>query len=170
MTINLKLKPALFFIALTYSQFVFAQPAQSGATLQPLLTNSVQEAKPANKARVIIEWATVDWIFGISKTKISVDKSVVCELNNENAKICDISVEPGKREIELENNADLGTYSEQFNLEAGKRYQIEVVTNKKNFLIDTLFSSLPISFLANEKGKNAQFQFKLVKVSDEPKK
>lgn len=90
MTINLKLKPALFFIALTYSQFVFAQPAQSGATLQPLLTNSVQEAKPANKARVIIEWAVWDFAFGLTTTEISVDKSVVCKLKEENAKICDI--------------------------------------------------------------------------------
>jgi hypothetical protein len=167
MTTNSKLKFVFLIVAVTCSQLVFAQQAQSDVTPQSLLTNSVQGAKPANKARVIIEWATVDWIFGISKTKISVDKSVVCELNKENAKICDISVEPGKREIELENNADYGTYSEQFNLEAGKRYQIEVVTNKKNFLVDTLFSSLPISFLVNEKGKNSNFQFKLVNVSAE---
>ena len=167
MTTNPKLKFVFLAIAFSCSQIVIAQPVQNDVAPQSLLTNSVQGAKPANKARVIIQWATVDWIFGISKTKISVDKSVVCELNNENAKICDISIEPGKREIELENNADLGTYAEQFSLEAGKRYQIEVVTNKKNFLVDTLFSSLPISFLVNENGKNSNFQFKLLNVSDE---
>ena len=167
MTTNSKLKFVFLIFAITCSQLVFAQQAQSDVTPQSLLTNSVQEAKPANKARVIIEWATWDFAFGVTETKISVDKSVVCELNQENAKICDISVESGKREISLQNSGDLGTHSEQFNLEPGKRYQIEVVINKKNFLVDTLFSSLPISFLVNEKGKNAMFQFKLVKVSDE---
>ena len=170
MTIIMKLKPALFVIAFACTQHVFAQQAQSDVTPQSSLTNSVQEVKPTNKARVIIEWATWDLLLGITTTKISVDKSVVCELNAENAKICNINVEPGKREIALQNNADYGTHSEQFNLEAGKRYQIEVVTNKKNFLVDTLFSSLPISFLVNKEGKNAQFQFKLVNVSDEPQK
>ena len=167
MTIILKLKTALFVVAFACTQHVFAQQAQSDVTPQASLTSSLQEVKPTNKSRVIIEWATWDFAFGLTTTEISVDKSVVCKLKEENAKICDISVEPGMREIALQNNADLGTHSEKFNLEAGKRYQIEVVTNKMNFLVDALLF-VPISFWANEKGKNAQFQFKLVNVSDEP--
>jgi hypothetical protein len=169
MTINLKLKPALFVIALSCSQHVFAQSAQSDVTPQPLLANSAQEVKPANKARVVFGWGTWADGLGITKTEISVDKSVVCEVNK-NAKICDISIEPGKREIALSNNLDFGTYSEQFNLEAGKRYQIEVVLNQKNFWVDSLFLGLPVSALVNEKGKTASYKFKLANVSDEQQK
>jgi hypothetical protein len=146
---------------------VFAQPAQSVVTSQSSPTNSVEEVKPSNKARVIISGNLGD--FGTSTTKISVDKSVVCEINR-NAKICDISIEQGKRELVLDNNLGLGTYSEQFNLEAGKRYQIEMVFNEKNFWTDLFFGGLPVSALVNEKGKNGQYKFNLVSVSDDQQK
>jgi len=168
MTIILKLKPALFAIAFACTQHVFAQPSQSVETPQSSPTNSVEEVKPSNKARVIIGWANLGDL-GLTKTAISVDKSVVCEINK-NVKICDISIEAGKREIALDNNLDFGTYSEQFNLEAGKRYQIELVLNQKNFWMDILFLGLPVSALVNEKGKNSEYKFKLVNVSDDPKK
>lgn len=167
MTIILKLKPSLFAIAFACTQHVFAQPAQSVVTPQSSPTNSVEEVKPSNKARVIISGNLGD--FGTSTTKISVDKSVVCEINR-NAKICDISIEPGKRELVLDNNLGLGTYSEQFNLEAGKQYQIEMVFNQKNFWTDLFFGGLPVSALVNEKGKNGEYKFKLVNVSDDQQK
>ena len=167
MTIILKLKTALFAIAFACTQHVFAQPSQSVETPQSSPINSVEEVQPSNKARVIISGDLGD--FGITTTKITVDKSVVCEINK-NAKICEIRIEPGKREIALDNNLGFGNYSEQFNLEVGKRYQIEMVFNEKNFWTDILFFGLPVSALVNEKGKNGEYKFKLVNVSDDKQK
>ena len=169
MTIYLKLKPALFFIALTYSQFLFAQPTQSDVTQQSLLTNSVQEVKPDKKVSVRVEWPVlVDFGFGIAKTEIIVDNSVVCEIKT-GSRICDLSLEPGVREIALNDKLSFGTYSEKFNLEIGKRYQIEVVLDNINTFVDSLFFE-GAAALFRKKGKNASLKFKLVNVIDEPQK
>lgn len=113
----------------------------------------------------MVEWPTV-FDISFSKTEISVDKSVVCELKS-NVRICDLSLEPGIREIALNDNLDFGTYSEKFNLEIGKRYKIEVVPNLTNNLVDSLFFDLPVSAIFRKKGKNSSLKFKLVNVSEE---
>jgi hypothetical protein len=38
---------------------------------------------------------------------------------------------------------------------AGKRYEFEVVMNKKNFLLDTLFGGIPTSAMFNAQVKTA---------------
>ena len=120
---------------------------------------------PAKKVSVRVEWATI-LDFSFSKTEISVDNSVVCELKS-NVRICDLSLEPGVRVIALNDNLDFGTYSEKFNLELGKRYKIDVVLNLTNALVDSLFFDLPVSAMFRKKGKNATVKFELVNVSDE---
>ena len=168
MTIILKLRPVLFVIAFACTQHVFAQQAQSDVTPQSSLTNSVQEDKPAKKVSVRVEWPTI-LDFSFSKTEITVDKSVVCELRS-NVRICDLSLEPGVREIALNDNLDFGTYSEKFNLELGKRYKIEVVLSLTNFLVDSIFFDLPVTAIFRKKGNNSALKFELVNVSDEPLK
>ena len=169
MTFNFKLKPVLLITTLAWAQLVFAQSASTDVAQQPVPSTSEPEAKPAKTARVLVEWATIFDSFGMSKTEISVDQTVVCKINAD-AKICDVMAEPGKREITLNTNMDFGTFSEKYDLEAGKRYKLEVVMNKKNFLVDALFFGLPVSAMFNDKGKTASLKFELVNVSDEPAK
>ncbi len=166
MTANSTLKFVFLIVAVTCSQLVFAQQAQSDLTQQSLVTNPVQEVKPPNKVSVIVEWPTI-LNFSLSKTEISVDKSVVCELKS-NVRICNLSLEPGVREIALNDNLDFGTYSEKFNLEIGKRYKIQVVLNLTNAFVDSLFGELPVTAMFRKKGKNASVKFELVSVTDEP--
>lgn len=166
MTTNPKLK-FVFFVAVTCSQLVFAQQAQSDVTPQSLLTNSVQEVKPAKKVSVRVEWPAL--LDPFSKAEITVDKSFVCEMNS-NVQICDLGLEPGIREIALNYNIDFGTYSEKFNLELGKRYKIGVVPNLINAIVDSLFGELPVTAMFRKKGKNSSWKFELVNVSDEPNK
>jgi len=165
MTTNPKLKFVFLVIAFTFSQLVFAQTAHSDVNPQSTLPNPTQEVKPDKKVSVMVEWPTV-FDISFSKTEISVDKSVVCELKS-NVRICDLSLEPGIREIALNDNLDFGTYSEKFNLEIGKRYKIEVVPNLTNNLVDSLFFDLPVSAIFRKKGKNSSLKFKLVNVSEE---
>jgi hypothetical protein len=168
MTSNPKVKFVFLAIAFSCSQLVFAQTAQSDVTPQSSLTNSIQEVKPAKKVSVRVEWPVlVD--FGISKTEIIVDESVVCELKRD-FRICDLSLEPGVREIAINDKLSFGTYSEKFNLEIGKRYKIEVVLDQTNTLVDSLFFGLPVTAIFRQKGKNASVRFELVNVSDEPNK
>ena len=165
MTANPNLKFVFLVIAFTFSQLVFAQTALSDVNPQTALSNPAQEVIPAKKVSVRVEWATI-LDFSFSKTEISVDNSVVCELKS-NVRICDLSLEPGVREIALNDNLDFGTYSEKFNLELGKRYKIDVVLNLTNALVDSLFFDLPVSAMFRKKGKNATVKFELVNVSDE---
>jgi hypothetical protein len=163
-----KFKLVLLISTITFSQLVFAQPTVSDVNQQSLVNNPVQEVKLGNRVNVIVEWPTI-LNFSFSKTEISVDKSVVCELKS-NVRTCDLSLEPGVREIALNDNLDFGTYSEKFNLEIGKRYKIQVVLNLTNALVDSLFGDLPVTAMFRKKGKNASLKFELVNVSDEPNK
>ena len=166
MTIFFKFKHILLVLALTCTQPVFAQSTPSNETQQSSLTNAVQEVKPAKKVSVRVEW-TVPVDLGISKTEIIADQSVVCELKRD-FRICDLSLEPGVREITINDKLSFGTYSEKFNLEIGKRYKIEVVLDQTNTLVDSLFFDLPVTAVFRQKGKNASVKLKLVSVSDEP--
>jgi hypothetical protein len=170
MTIIFKFKHILLVLALTLActQPVFAQSTPSNETQQSSLTNAVQEVKPAKKVSVRVEWPVlVD--LGISKTEIIADESVVCELKRD-FRICDLSLEPGVREIAINDKLSFGTYSEKFNLEIGKRYKIDVVLDQTNTLVDSLFFGLPVTAIFRQKGKNASVKFELVNVSDEPQK
>lgn len=79
-------------------------------------------------------------------------------------------IEPGQREIALNTSLDFGSFSERYDLEAGKRYKLEVVMNKKNFIVDSLFFGLPVSAIFNKKGKTATLKFELTNVGEEPSK
>ena len=161
------LTAALAVMTLACGQLAFAQAAPADAAPPPTPPGPIQEVKTAKTARVVIEWATIFDVVAMSKTEISVDQAAVCKINAKD-RICDIRVEPGKREIALNTNLDLGTYSERYDVEAGKRYKLEVVMNKKNVLVDSLFMGLPVSAMFNAKGKTATLKFELVDVSDEP--
>jgi hypothetical protein len=167
MAINVKLKLALTIITFCGWQVALAQAISIDTAQQPSPSNSSQDSNLANSARVVIEWATIFDGLAMTKTEISVDQAVVCQINADN-KICDVRAKPGKREITLDTNMDFGTFSERYELKAGKRYKLEVVLNKKNFLVDSLFFGLPVSAMFNEKGKTASLKFELISVSDEP--
>jgi hypothetical protein len=70
-------------------------------------------------------------------------------------KICDVLAEPAQRTLQRNTSLDLGTFSKHDNLQAGKRYEFEVVTNKKNFLLDALFGEIPASAMFNAQAKKA---------------
>lgn len=169
MTFNLKLRLAFFMTTLACAQSTFPQTAPPSAEMQPMPMVSEIEVKPIQTARVVIEYATSFDQLGTSDTRISIDQAVVCKINR-NDKICDVKVEPGKHQIELNTDLDLGTFSENYDLEAGKRYKLEVVLNQKNFWVDALFLNIPVSAMFNEKGKTASLKFKLIDISDEPQK
>jgi len=167
MTTNSNLKFVFLIVAVTYSQLVFAQQAQSDVSPQAVITNPAQKVKTADKVSVIIDWPTIIDV-SFTKTEISVDNTVSCELKKSNDRICNLSLEPGVREIALNFNLDYGTYSEKFNLELGKRYKIQVVPNLINSFVDSLFGELPVTAMFRKKGKNSSWKFELVNVSDEP--
>ena len=169
MIFNSKMKLLLGGMALVGAQLVNAQTATTDEAQLPVLSIASQEVKPAKTARVVIEWATFFDGVGMTKTEISVDQVVVCKINKD-AKICDIMIEPGKREIALYTSLDFGSFSERYDLEAGKRYKLEVVMNKKNFIVDSLFLGLPVSAIFNKKGKTATLKFELTSVGEEPSK
>jgi hypothetical protein len=164
---HFKFKLALTLFILFSGLQVFAQTAPAEIYQQPAPIIADQEIKPTKTARVVVEWATIFDVAGLTKTEILVDEVVICKINAD-TKICDFKTEPGKREITLNTNLDFGTFSEKYDLQAGKRYKLEVVLNKKNFLIDSLFFGLPVSAIFNDKGKTASLKFELVNVSDEP--
>ena len=166
MSVNYFLKHFLAIFLLACWQSVFAQSVTGDLTQQPIQTGLEEPSKPTNKARVVIEWSTFFDSISMTKTEISVDQKVVCNVNA-NAKICDITIEPGKREIKLNTNLDFGTFSERYDLEAGKRYKFDIVLNANNFWMDSLFGGLPVSAIFNEKGKTASLKFELVNVSTE---
>ena len=169
MNLHVKLTVVSALVMVCCGPLAHAQPAVTDAA--PPAPQAVAEPEPkSNKtAHVVIEWATVFDMVGMSKTAISVDQTVVCKINA-SSKICDVWVEPGKRELTLNTNLDVGTYSEQYDFEAGKRYKLDVVMNKKNVMMDTLFGGIPVSAMFNQKGKTATLKFELVGVSDEPSK
>ncbi len=169
MIFNSKMKLLAGVMALAGVQLVNAQTATKDEPQLPGLSSASQEAKPAKSARVVIEWATFFDGIGMTKTEISVDQVVVCKINK-NAKICDIMIEPGQREIALDTSLDFGSFSERYDLEAGKHYKLEVVMNKQNFIVDSLFFGLPVSAIFNKKGKTATLKFELTNVGEVPSK
>jgi len=166
MIFNFLFKPLLAMLILIFTQFVLAQSPSTGVEQQSVQAESEESTKLTDKARVVIEWSTFFDSTSMTKTEISIDQKVVCKVNAD-SKICDVKTEPGKREIMLNTNLDFGTFSERYDLEAGKRYKLEIVLNKKNFWVDTLFLGMPVSAIFNEKGKTASLKFELVSVSDE---
>jgi len=166
MILNFIFKPLLTVLILLCAQFVLAQSPSTEVAQQPIQAELEDSTKLTDKARVLIEWSTYFDSTSMTKTEISIDQKVVCKVNA-SSKVCDVKTEPGKREIMLNTNMDFGTFSERYDLEAGKRYKLEIVLNKKNFWVDTLFLGMPVSAIFNEKGKTASLKFELVSVSDE---
>jgi hypothetical protein len=168
-TIKIKLKLIVAILIFSCGSRVIAQSSTSDVDERLAQDKSEESTKLTDAAKVVIEWATFFDTFSNSKTEISVDQKFACKIAAD-TKICEITTEPGKREITLNTNLDFGTFTEKYDFEAGKRYKIEIILNKKNFLVDSLFFGIPVSAMFNEKGKNASLKFELVNVSDDHQK
>ena len=145
---------------LVISKEVLAQPNALPESAMGMPSSSATAGK--NKQALLKISVTTLANSLLANTKILVDQKQVCEVGVSTD--CEIRFDIGSHEITLNNASDFGNFSDKYDLEAGKIYQFEVITDWTTVGLNSLIPFIPLGTIFSAKGKDSQIKLQLISV------